>query len=187
MFCAAARCSASSWSTSPVRDAGGRLPESHALGTMTPHGLGSVARMPRLGGETSSSPCSRCCSARGSCCSSPGRGEGRARRAPSLPADVLVAPVRCAHAYLLWSGDILFTYAICGMLVYPLRRLPPRKLFLTGSSCSASARRSACSSTGPFPTGRARTLAEVNGEYWQPARDQIAAESHERGGRLRMP
>jgi uncharacterized protein len=32
------------------------------------------------------------------------------------------------HAYLLWFGDILFTYAICGMLVYLLRRLPPRWL-----------------------------------------------------------
>ncbi len=26
------------------------------------------------------------------------------------------------HAYLLWAGDILVTYAVCGMLVYPLRR-----------------------------------------------------------------
>ena len=26
-----------------------------------------------------------------------------------------------AHAYLLWYGDILVTYAICGLLLYPLR------------------------------------------------------------------
>lgn len=32
------------------------------------------------------------------------------------------------HAYLIWFGDILFTYAVIGMLVYPLRRLEPRKL-----------------------------------------------------------
>ena len=32
------------------------------------------------------------------------------------------------HAYLLWDGDILVTYALCGMLVYPLHRLSP--LFL---------------------------------------------------------
>jgi uncharacterized protein len=32
------------------------------------------------------------------------------------------------HAYGLWSGDILFHYAACGMIVYPLRHLPPPAL-----------------------------------------------------------
>ncbi|MFG0253395.1 MAG: DUF418 domain-containing protein [Phycisphaerales bacterium JB038] len=32
------------------------------------------------------------------------------------------------HAYLLWFGDILFTYALCGMAVYLLRKLAPRWL-----------------------------------------------------------
>ena len=35
------------------------------------------------------------------------------------------------HGYLLWSGDILFGYALVGMLVYPLRRLRPRTLVVT--------------------------------------------------------
>lgn len=30
-----------------------------------------------------------------------------------------------AHAYLLWYGDILVSYALCGMLVYPLRGQRP--------------------------------------------------------------
>ena len=34
------------------------------------------------------------------------------------------------HAYLIWDGDILVSYALCGMLVYPLRRLPPRLLVI---------------------------------------------------------
>lgn len=38
-----------------------------------------------------------------------------------------------AHAYLLWSGDILFIYAICGMLIYPLRRLPAKWLAVLGA------------------------------------------------------
>ena len=37
-----------------------------------------------------------------------------------------------AHAYLLWYGDILVTYALCGMAVYPLRRLRPRWLLTIG-------------------------------------------------------
>jgi len=27
------------------------------------------------------------------------------------------------HGYLLWHGDVLFTYALCGILLFPLRRL----------------------------------------------------------------
>lgn len=29
------------------------------------------------------------------------------------------------HAYLLWDGDILVSYALCGLFLYPLRRLRP--------------------------------------------------------------
>lgn len=36
------------------------------------------------------------------------------------------------HAYLLWEGDILYTYALCGMAVYPLRNKPPRTQILLG-------------------------------------------------------
>lgn len=34
------------------------------------------------------------------------------------------------HAYALWYGDILFTYAVCGLLLYPMRRLSPTLLSL---------------------------------------------------------
>jgi uncharacterized protein len=34
------------------------------------------------------------------------------------------------HAYALWYGDILFTYAVCGLLLYPMRRLTPTILYL---------------------------------------------------------
>lgn len=36
------------------------------------------------------------------------------------------------HAYLFWFGDVLTYYAIIGMLVYWLRRLPPRWLISLG-------------------------------------------------------
>ncbi|MXW18890.1 MAG: DUF418 domain-containing protein [Gemmatimonadetes bacterium] len=39
------------------------------------------------------------------------------------------------HAYLIWHGDILVTYAVCGFLLYPLRNLEPRKLLWIGG-CS---------------------------------------------------
>lgn len=35
-----------------------------------------------------------------------------------------------AHGYLLWYGDILFSYALCGLLLFPLRRRSPRTLII---------------------------------------------------------
>ncbi|CAG0968936.1 hypothetical protein PHYC_01135 [Phycisphaerales bacterium] len=36
------------------------------------------------------------------------------------------------HAYLVWYGDILVAYALCGLLLYPLRNLRPRWLIIIG-------------------------------------------------------
>jgi len=36
------------------------------------------------------------------------------------------------HAYALWYGDILYTYAVCGMLLFPLRKVRPSLLLLLG-------------------------------------------------------
>lgn len=38
--------------------------------------------------------------------------------------------IGAAHAYLVWMGDILFHYALIGMLAFLLRRLSPRKLIV---------------------------------------------------------
>ena len=51
------------------------------------------------------------------------------------------------HAHLLWAGDILFLYAVCGMLVYPLRHQPPGRLIAMGWVCWRWRR--------PIPSGRA--------------------------------
>lgn len=37
-----------------------------------------------------------------------------------------------AHAYLIWYGDILFFYAVCGLLLYPFRRRSPKVLITVG-------------------------------------------------------
>lgn len=36
------------------------------------------------------------------------------------------------HAYLLWDGDILVSYALCGFVLYPFRRLRPRTQIVLG-------------------------------------------------------
>ncbi|MCY3548091.1 MAG: DUF418 domain-containing protein [Gemmatimonadetes bacterium] len=42
-----------------------------------------------------------------------------------------------AHAYLIWHGDILVAYALCGFILYPLRNLPPRRLLMIGGCAVA--------------------------------------------------
>jgi uncharacterized protein len=37
-----------------------------------------------------------------------------------------------AHAYLLWAGDILYSYALCGCVLYPLRKFSPRVQIVLG-------------------------------------------------------
>lgn len=39
-----------------------------------------------------------------------------------------------AHGYLLWAGDILYPYALCGLALYPFRKLPARKLLIIGGA-----------------------------------------------------
>jgi uncharacterized protein len=37
------------------------------------------------------------------------------------------------HAYLLWLGDILYPYALCGLVLYPFRKMRPRSLLIIGT------------------------------------------------------
>lgn len=41
--------------------------------------------------------------------------------------------IGAAHGYLFWFGDILFHYALMGMLIYPLRNRSPRALIIIAS------------------------------------------------------
>ena len=36
------------------------------------------------------------------------------------------------HAYLLWAGDVLVTFALCALAVFPFRKLSPRTLLTVG-------------------------------------------------------
>ena len=66
-----------------------------------------------------------------------------------------------AHAYLIWHGDILVAYALCGFLLYPLRNLDPRRLLWIGG----------CVVAVVVPLW---TLAAVSIPHW-PEADQAAA------------
>lgn len=44
-----------------------------------------------------------------------------------------------AHGWILWTGDILYTYAMCGLLVYFFRHKNPKTLIILGLSSIATA------------------------------------------------
>lgn len=92
------------------------------------------------------------------------------------------------HAYLLWHGDILVLYAICGMLVYPARRLSARTLAALGIVLMGVAMASALTagfSWQFFP----EALKSEWLQYWQPSPGEVAEETAAfRGGWLaQMP
>lgn len=43
--------------------------------------------------------------------------------------------IGAAHAFLLWHGDVLMIYAVCGLLLTPLRRVGPALLIPLGILC----------------------------------------------------
>lgn len=40
-----------------------------------------------------------------------------------------------AHAYLIWHGDILYPYALLGLVLFPLHRARPKGLLITAGIC----------------------------------------------------
>ena len=66
-----------------------------------------------------------------------------------------------AHGYLIWHGDILVAYALCGFLLYPLRKLRPRQLLWIGG----------CAVAFVVPMW---ILAGVSIPYW-PEAERVAA------------
>ena len=80
------------------------------------------------------------------------------------------------HAHLLWPGDILFLYAVCGMLVYPLRRQPPGRLLALGAGLLAVGSAYSVASGVSFPHWPEDERAAFTADMWQPSAAAIGAE-----------
>ena len=80
------------------------------------------------------------------------------------------------HAHLLWPGDILFLYAVCGMLVYPLRRQPPVRLLALGAGLLAVGSAYSVASGVSFPHWPEDERAAFTADMWQPSAAAIDAE-----------
>jgi uncharacterized protein len=87
-----------------------------------------------------------------------------------------------AHAYLLWSGDILVTYGMCGLLVYLCRKLRPRTLLVLGLLTIAVASASLASYGAwlrQWPPAQVEVARE---QLWMPTASQAAKEIAAYGG-----
>ena len=89
------------------------------------------------------------------------------------------------HAHLLWAGDILFLYAVCGMLVYPLRHQPPGRLIAMGVGLLAVASAYSIGSGLSLPYWPEEAREGFAAGVWRPAPEVIEAElAAMRGGWL---
>jgi uncharacterized protein len=83
------------------------------------------------------------------------------------------------HAYLLWYGDMLVTFALCGALVFSHRELAPTRAITAGVITLAVAPLLSSALAGIAPD----VLAQV--ELWRSSRDAVAREvATYRGGWL---
>jgi uncharacterized protein len=81
-----------------------------------------------------------------------------------------------AHSYLLWSGDILFTYGLCGMVVYLFRTMRPRTLLALGALTVGVGSASLIAYgtwTGHWPQHEIKMAAE---QVWKPTPLMVESE-----------
>jgi uncharacterized protein len=80
------------------------------------------------------------------------------------------------HAHLLWAGDILYTYALCGMAVYPMRRLTPRRLVITGLALHAVSSLFFIANGILLRGAPPEAIAQVTNDFWLSSPADLARE-----------
>ena len=80
------------------------------------------------------------------------------------------------HAHVLWSGDILYTYAICGMFVYLARRLTPRRLIIVGLVLHAVSSIFFIANGLLLRGAPADVIAQVTADFWLSSPADLARE-----------
>lgn len=80
-----------------------------------------------------------------------------------------------AHGWLLWSGDILYAYAMCGFLVFLLRKRKPKTLLILGLTGVALTSGLALITQASMPFWPPESMAEM-AQWWSPTQAEIAVE-----------
>ncbi len=80
------------------------------------------------------------------------------------------------HGYLLWYGDILFNYGLCGLLAYLFRKMPPRRLIVIGLAFVAVTTLLFSFSGWSFPHWPPVQKMEFTHGLWQPTPEMVTEE-----------
>jgi uncharacterized protein len=80
------------------------------------------------------------------------------------------------HAHLIWYGDILYTYAVCGMLLFVFRKLPSWALVLIGVLLLSVSFLISLGFGWLLASGEVPGMREQMMEPWSPTAEQIQAE-----------
>lgn len=107
-----------------------------------------------------------------------GRTEARAGRPGwlNLRRQLVLLAFGMAHAYLVWYGDILVAYALCGLVAFWFRKLSPRALLLIGLLVFAVPSALNLMAQGSLPYWGPEDVAEQM-VTWQPSVETIAEET----------
>ncbi len=75
----------------------------------------------------------------------------------------------CLHGYLLWPGDILFTYSLGGMVAYLSRKWKPRTLIISGLLFTSVATVLAVGSYESMPYWPKKSVDQLRQQLWAPS------------------
>jgi uncharacterized protein len=89
------------------------------------------------------------------------------------------------HGYLLWSGDILFAYGMCGLFLYLFRKMSPGPLFAWAFVFLAAGSAISLALSASIRSAPDEALVGLIQDFWKPDEQTIAAElAAYRGGWL---
>jgi uncharacterized protein len=74
----------------------------------------------------------------------------------------------CLHGYLLWPGDILFTYALGGIFAFLGRKWRPRTLIISGLLFTAVASAISVGSYETMPYWPKKQVEQMSAQFWNP-------------------
>jgi uncharacterized protein len=79
----------------------------------------------------------------------------------------------CLHGYLLWTGDILFTYALGGAVAYLARKWRPKMLIISGLLFVAVSSVLFVGSYASMPYWPKKNVDQMRETMWMPSQGQL--------------
>ena len=82
----------------------------------------------------------------------------------------------CLHGYLLWTGDILFTYALGGMVAFLSRKWRPKTLIISGLLFTAVSTVLFVGSYASMPYWPKKSVDKMQENMWKPSQAKVDKE-----------